>query len=364
MTGTGSSNGDWRTIVDLSAFLDAAPDAILTVEESGAIRSANPQAGVLFGCDPADLVGRGVDELVPARFRPVHALHRGEYMAKPRPRAMGAALDLVGRRRDGTEFPIDVSLSTVTTPDHTLVLVFARDATLRRRAEQQAAQLRKAEEQRAQAFEINDNVVQGLAGALMWLEAGDLLLATRYLTRMLTSTRAWIEELLRESGAVGVAAGDLVRRAPAEVVPVADLEGHVGRPIGDAAPDAIRVLIADDAPDVRFVLRMQLDDAPDISVVGEAANGAEAIERAVGLRPDVILLDLAMPVLDGLQALPDLRRLVPEAKVVVVSGFGAAAVRSQVIQLGAAAYVEKGVARAEILAVVRRAAGREQPVRT
>lgn len=105
-----------------------------------------------------------------------------------------------------------------------------------------------------------------------------------------------------------------------------------------------RVVIADDAADFRALLRIKLDRDGRFQVVGEAANGPEALEVAAQQRPDALILDLAMPLMDGLQALEQLRVLVPDTKVLVLSGFAATDMEAKVRQLGAHAYLEKGEA--------------------
>jgi DNA-binding NarL/FixJ family response regulator len=108
-------------------------------------------------------------------------------------------------------------------------------------------------------------------------------------------------------------------------------------------PDAIRVLIADDTPDIRLLLGIALKLAGDFEVIGEAENGDVAVTMATQLQPDIVLLDLAMPVKDGLQALPEIVAAVPSAIVVVLSGFGAETMASEAIARGADAYVQKGI---------------------
>ena len=115
----------------------------------------------------------------------------------------------------------------------------------------------------------------------------------------------------------------------------------------------IRVVIADDTRDMRLLLSLALELAGGFEVVGEAANGEEAIAQAAAHRPDVVLLDLAMPVVDGLQALPEIRTRAPDALVVVLSGFGADAMGEEAVRLGAATYVQKGVNPTELAEQLR-----------
>lgn len=103
-----------------------------------------------------------------------------------------------------------------------------------------------------------------------------------------------------------------------------------------------RIVIADDAPDVRVLLRTIVRER-GFEVVGEAGNGVEAIEVAAAEHPDVVILDLSMPVMDGLEAMPRLVEAAPGTRVVVLSGFVNDDVRRKVLAMGAVACVEKGV---------------------
>jgi PAS domain S-box-containing protein len=117
------------------ALLDAAPDAIIAVDACGRIVLVNAQADVLFGYDRQVLVGEQLELLVPDAARPSHPGHRQSYFAQPATRPMGAGIPLAGRRKDGTEFPAEISLSSIDTGDGVLVCAAVRDATDRQRAE-------------------------------------------------------------------------------------------------------------------------------------------------------------------------------------------------------------------------------------
>jgi protein-histidine pros-kinase len=116
-------------------LLEAAPDAMVIVGQDGRIQLVNGQAERLFGYQREELVGEPVERLVPARYREGHPERRTGYFADPRARPMGAGLDLHGLRKDGTEFPAEISLAPMPTPDGTLVTAAIRDVTERRRAE-------------------------------------------------------------------------------------------------------------------------------------------------------------------------------------------------------------------------------------
>lgn len=103
----------------------------------------------------------------------------------------------------------------------------------------------------------------------------------------------------------------------------------------------IRVLVVDDVADLRELVRIRLELESGFAVVGEASNGAEAIELAAQTQPDLILLDLAMPIMDGLQALPELRRTAPNAQIAVLSGFEEATMAQTALEAGADVYLDK-----------------------
>lgn len=109
-----------------------------------------------------------------------------------------------------------------------------------------------------------------------------------------------------------------------------------------ALDGSIGVLICDDVESMRVLLGAVIGLRPGLHVVGEAKDGEQAIAEARRLQPDVVLLDLSMPHRTGLDALPEIRRVAPEAKVIVLSGFATPMVGSIVLELGAARYIEKG----------------------
>jgi PAS domain S-box-containing protein len=116
--------------------LDAAPDAMIIIDASGFIRFANRQVSAVFGYPQHDLIGQSIEHLMPERFRARHVGHRMHYVHSLRVRPMGAGLELFGRRRDGTEFPVEISLSPIEEDgDHVLVAAAIRDMTDRRRVE-------------------------------------------------------------------------------------------------------------------------------------------------------------------------------------------------------------------------------------
>ncbi|MGD0740275.1 MAG: sigma 54-interacting transcriptional regulator [Terracidiphilus sp.] len=127
----------------IERLFEFSPDAILVSDGNGVMRAANPRAEELFGYASEELIGQPVEMLVPARFRNGHPRHRENYSAHPRTRQMGAAMNLFGLRKDGTEIPVDIMLKPIETADGPAVMTFIRDAT-EQRAAQEAVRLNDA----------------------------------------------------------------------------------------------------------------------------------------------------------------------------------------------------------------------------
>jgi len=134
-------------------LLELAPDAILIVDREGSIMFANGQAVNWFGYRLDELLGRSVDVLVPDAFRGEHQQLREGYHGSPRPRPMGAGLDLHVRRKDGYELPVEISLSPMETDDGLLVTAIIRDVSERREAERHIRELNASLEQRTLELE-------------------------------------------------------------------------------------------------------------------------------------------------------------------------------------------------------------------
>ncbi len=144
-------------------LFESAPDATVQVDNQGHIVRVNPQTEKLFGYAAGELAGQGVEILLPERYRERHGGHLAAYFAAPRARVMGAGLELLGRRKDGSEFPVDIMLSPLQTESDTQALAVVRDITERQQARDE---LQKS---RAQLQAILDNspaliYVKDLAG--------------------------------------------------------------------------------------------------------------------------------------------------------------------------------------------------------
>ena len=317
--------GLFRTLVE------SFPDALLVVGADGTVTRASARATRVFG---GDVTGRPLREIVDPGEPPAPAL-----LAHP------------ARALDGTVLQVDVTTVPLEEEaDDASLAVFVHDAAPRLEAEEVAARYREAGVRRRQALEINDNVVQGLTAATYALQSGRGEAAAEYLQRTLANARQMMDDLLGSLDGQDLQPGDLVRERPA------DSGGHrrvlEDEPPPGETPAATRVLLVDDADDVRLLLRSLLRSAAGYTVVGEAADGREAIELCRTHQPDLVLLDLAMPVMDGLQALPHIRAVAPDARVVVLSGFDRAHMAQRTLDAGAAHYVEKGRALTDLIAVL------------
>jgi len=122
-------------------LLEAAPDAMVIVDSRGRIQLVNAQTERLFGYTRGELSGQRVEMLIPSRYQGSHVASREEYGRSPHSRAMGAGLELYGRHKDGSEIPVEVSLSPLQTEEGTLISSAIRDVSTRRRAEEEIRKL-------------------------------------------------------------------------------------------------------------------------------------------------------------------------------------------------------------------------------
>jgi PAS domain S-box-containing protein len=160
--------------IPLEALLAAAPDAFMVAGADGCIAWANDTAHDLLAYDRGTLTGVPIDDLVPERFRARHAAHRAEYHAHPRARPMGAGLQLYARRRDGSEIPVEISLSPLVVDGGVMVIAVMRDVTARRALEGErnalAIELEKERERDRIAMDLHDGLMQDIYAVSLTLE--------------------------------------------------------------------------------------------------------------------------------------------------------------------------------------------------
>ena len=230
------------------SLLDATPDATLIVAGSGEIVFVNDHAGELFGFELAELLGRVVDDLLPEALRAVHRAHRTRFRAEPTVRAMGAGLELLARRSDGSEFPVEISLSPLHLDDDVFVVAAVRDVTERVAAEDQLHRVLRTLDATDDAVFIFDAVtlrfsfVNDGAVRLVGYRRDELLTMTPLHLNPYT-TESEYRRLVDELSADG--ASSLVRRSillakDGSEVPVeksfhSATSGRDGRPVGDHA---------------------------------------------------------------------------------------------------------------------------------
>jgi len=490
---------------ELRLLLEIAAQGIVSVDAQGVIVTANRALEAMFGWAPGELIGQAIEQLLPAPVREAHIHHRSIYFLAPRPRSMGKGLNLLGKRKDGSTFPIEVSLSHVDTVGGVRAIAFVTDITERQEAaaalqgrtaalEYRTAQLSRmaseltlaehhAREQLARTLHdglqqlllvatVNldhqlkrdmqmgvasgDRVIQarnglneaiaaarslslelyppvlqssGLPAALKWLadqtQKKYALEVEVSVDPRADSTRKDMRTLLFESvrellinavkhAQVGRVAVDLALDADdALCITVTDQgigfdpaalsnrakSGHVGwglfsirerltllggrfeihsapghgtvfrlvAPRG-AAPAAIaaastpapthaetdhapavssapvlRILIVDDHAAVRTVFRELLEEQREFEVVGDAGNGLEAIDQARTLKPDVILMDISMPHMDGIEATRRIRAELPFIEILGLSSQLWPEPTHPIEEAGAAGYFVKGL---------------------
>ncbi|HEX3999360.1 MAG TPA: PAS domain S-box protein [Pirellulales bacterium] len=137
-----SPSGTRSPVDTFQPLADAMPDALVIVDAEGCIDLMNSQTEQMFDYRPEELLGQPIELLIPERYRAKHFAHRNGYIASPMVRPMGAKMDLLGRRRRGNEFPVEVSLSPFPTTEGTFVICTIRDTSERKAAE---TKLRKTE---------------------------------------------------------------------------------------------------------------------------------------------------------------------------------------------------------------------------
>jgi len=171
--GESGSPGADETLASLFRF---APDAMLLVDDRGRIVEVNERAEAMFGYPRAELVGNGIECLVPTRLAQSHVQHRAGYFGDPHRREMGAGLKLAARRKDGTEFPVDIMLSPFVTPKGPRVIATVRDISARLQMEQELARANaeletRVQERTAELAQANERLRHDAAKHLALIDA-------------------------------------------------------------------------------------------------------------------------------------------------------------------------------------------------
>ncbi len=181
------------------AFLESAGEGILIVDRDGRIVHANVKIEQMFGYRRGELLEQNVEVLLPERFRDVHVGHRAGYTATPRIRPMGQGLDLSGRRQDGSEFPVEISLSFTETDEGIRIMAFINDITRRKQAEEALEQANR------NLSEWVTELEQRTRQTTLLGEMADLLQSCLTADEAYTVIRAFAPRLFpAESGALGV----------------------------------------------------------------------------------------------------------------------------------------------------------------
>jgi protein-histidine pros-kinase len=286
------------------ALLESAPDGIVIVDRTGRIALVNQQVEHLFGYQREELIGQPVEVLIPERFHTRHVSERTGYIAHPRTRPMGPGLELFGRCKDGTEFPVEISLSPLEDPDGMLVTSIVRDVSERKRIEGRLrdalAELEEAERLREEwTSVIAHDLRQPVAAIAFSAEALQLMAEGNEAPRAVESRVQHIADATRQLDRMISDLLDVSRlgagRVTIEPVPVdivtllrrvvARLAGAGDRPIELRIEDGVSTVSADPGR-LEQILENLISNAvkygePETPIVVDVERRASEVEIAV-----------------------------------------------------------------------------------
>jgi len=234
-------------------FFDAAADAVIIIDESGAIIQSNAQTEKLFGYRRDELLNQPVEMLVPERLRARHVEHRRSYLRNPLLRSMGSGSTLIGLRKDGTEFPIDIALSPFSTDSGLFVASAVRDMTIQRRLEEELRQrtrdLEDADRHKDQfvttlAHELNSPLAAIAYSAELLRQPGISAEIRDRAARIVLEQTNFMRNLVRDlSELPRIQRGDFpVRNAPTDLAEVVRLAIEISRPLIERHGHALEII--------------------------------------------------------------------------------------------------------------------------
>jgi PAS domain S-box-containing protein len=290
-------------------LLEAAPDAIVIVDRSGEMQIVNSQAEKLFGYSRAELLGQNIELLMPARFREQHPAHRNHFFSAPCVRAMGPGLELYGQRKDGSDFPLEISLSLLKTEDGTLVSSAIRDITDRKRIENELREKNLALESANRAKDLFlasmsheiRTPMNGIIGTLDVLQQSSLIGPQVELVNLIHesahSLLTIIDDILDFSK---IEAGRLeIERLPLSVAQVVEkscnllnrLAERKGGTLTVFADPTIPAMVLGDASRLRQILINLINNAIKFSSGREHAGRVSVRAVLVGHQPDSAVVE-------------------------------------------------------------------------